>query len=176
MLWVTSIKVKGVTTTVTLMNGQRSLNSTFSVFSIEILLNKVSTISTKKWSGMMWELNLIGTHCCMTLLSFYPVKRSITGWRGDRSLSIMRREMPVCQHYHIIIVNPEALAWRKISFSLIKHLHLANFTFCLTPNIFSLLEGQFTQTPAAQCSNNSTNDIKGGREGRRKTEEEYSRI
>lgn len=54
-----------------------------------------------------------------------------------------------------------------ICFSLIQYLLLANFTFYLIQNIFSLLEGnEFIQTPATQHSNNFTNNVKGGREVR----------
>lgn len=58
LFWVTSIKVKGVTTTETvkskyqLMNGKRHLNSILSAFSTDIFLNNVSTISIRRWSGM----------------------------------------------------------------------------------------------------------------------------
>lgn len=54
-----------------------------------------------------------------------------------------------------------------ICFSLIQYLLLANFTFYLIQNIFSLLKGnEFIQTPATQHSNNFTNNVKGGREVR----------
>lgn len=38
-------------------------------FSIEISLNNVSTLNTKRWSGVMWELNLTATPRGMTFLS-----------------------------------------------------------------------------------------------------------
>lgn len=54
-----------------LMSDKRSLNSILSVFSIEIFLNNVLTINTKR-SGMTWELNLIAIHCCILFLSVLP--------------------------------------------------------------------------------------------------------
>lgn len=55
-----------------------------------------------------------------------------------------------------------------ICFSLIQYLLLANFTFYLIQNIFSLLEGnEFIQTPATQHSNNFTNNVKGGKNRRK---------
>lgn len=91
--WCTNIKVKVVTTsemvqskskyqalvwkeTAELLINDRSLDSMLSVFNIEIFLTNVSTTNTKRWSEMMWELNLMATHWCILL--FYPVKWSLS--------------------------------------------------------------------------------------------------
>lgn len=44
----------------------------------------------------------------------HPERELITGWRGDRSLSITSEETPVHRHYHIVIVSPKVWSWRFV--------------------------------------------------------------
>lgn len=48
--------------TAELLINDRRLDNILSVFNIEIFLSNVSTTNTKRWSEMIWELNLIATH------------------------------------------------------------------------------------------------------------------
>lgn len=48
--------------TAELLVNDRNLNNILSVFHMESFLSNVSTANTKRWSEMMWELNLIATH------------------------------------------------------------------------------------------------------------------
>lgn len=79
------------------MNGTRHLNSILSVFSTEIFLNNISTISTKKWPGMLWKLNLIATHYCILFLSF------VSSYKITRS------------HCNLIIYYPFTFEWLHIN-------------------------------------------------------------